>query len=138
MPTKEAATTAKHAQHLAAALLLIALILLAAASVVRADDQKVVSRAADPVARDPRPFVSFGCYQCHGYLGHGANSGPRLSANMPFEGFQQIVRFPYGVMPAYPRELLSDDDLRAIYSYIKSIPPAPQVKDLPLLYDTSK
>jgi mono/diheme cytochrome c family protein len=84
------------------------------------------------------PFVSYGCYQCHGYSGHGASSGPRLSAAMPYEGFQQIVRFPYGGMPAYPRELLSDEDLRAIYAFIRSQPPAPAIADLPLLYDTSK
>jgi mono/diheme cytochrome c family protein len=88
--------------------------------------------------RDTRPFVTYGCYQCHGYAGQGGNSGPRLSAAMPYEAFQQIVRFPYGVMPAYPRELLSDEKLRAIYSYVQSLPPAPELKDLPLLYDTSK
>jgi len=49
----------------------------------------------------------------------------------------RVVRFPYGGMPAYPRELLADEDLRAIYSYLKSLPPAPELKDLPLLYDTS-
>jgi ubiquinol-cytochrome c reductase cytochrome c subunit len=107
--------------------LLSAALLIAAASSVK-----------DVVAADARPFVSYGCYQCHGYFGHGGSSGPRLSAEMPYEGFRQIVRFPYGVMPAYPRELLSDEVLRAIYSFIRSQPPAPDSKDLPLLYDTSK
>jgi mono/diheme cytochrome c family protein len=98
------------------------------------------SSAKDDAAagREARPFVSYGCYQCHGYSGQGASSGPRLSADMSYEGFQQIVRFPYGVMPAYPRELLKDEDLRAIYAFVQSQPPAPHVKDLPLLYDTSK
>jgi ubiquinol-cytochrome c reductase cytochrome c subunit len=107
--------------------LLVAAFLVAAASSAKDDD-----------AADARPFVSYGCYQCHGYSGHGGNSGPRLSADMPYEGFRQIVRFPYGVMPAYPRELLSDEAMRAIYSFIQSQPPAPDIKDLPLLYDTSK
>jgi mono/diheme cytochrome c family protein len=93
--------------------------------------------AAASSAKDA-PFVSYGCYQCHGYSGHGASSGPRLSADMPYEGFQRIVRFPYGVMPAYPRELLSDENLRAIYSFIQSQPPAPKIEELPLLHDTSK
>jgi mono/diheme cytochrome c family protein len=106
--------------------LLVAAFLVAAAS------------SAEEGERDAHPFVSYGCYQCHGYSGHGGSSGPRLSADMPYEGFQQIVRFPYGVMPAYPRELLSDEDLRAIYSFIQSRPPAPDIKNLPLLYDTSK
>lgn len=109
--------------------LLVAAFLVAAAS--SAKDEAAAER-------DAHPFVSYGCYQCHGYFGHGASSGPRLSADMPYEGFQQIVRFPYGVMPAYPRELLSNEDLRAIYSFIQSRPPAPGIEDLPLLYDTSK
>ncbi len=109
--------------------LLVVTFLVAAASSAKDD------AAAD---RDVRPFVSYGCYQCHGYSGHGGSSGPRLSADMPYEGFQQIVRFPYGVMPAYPRELLSDEALRAIYSFVQSQPQAPKIEDLPLLYDTSK
>lgn len=96
------------------------------------------SSAADDATTRANPFVSYGCYQCHGYFGHGASSGPRLSAAMPYEGFRQIVRFPYGVMPAYPVELLSDDVLRAIYSFIQSQPPPRDGEDLPLLYDTSQ
>jgi ubiquinol-cytochrome c reductase cytochrome c subunit len=107
--------------------------LLIAASMIAA-----ASGIKDVVAADARPFVSYGCYQCHGYSGHGGSSGPRLSADMPYEAFRQVVRFPYGVMPAYPRELLSDEALRAIYSFVQSQPPAPDSKDLPLLYDTSK
>lgn len=94
--------------------------------------------SANDAGRDSRPFVSYGCYQCHGYSANGASSGPRLSPAMPYEAFRQIVRFPYGVMPAYPLELLGDEALRAIYSYIQSQPPAPALADLPLLYDTSK
>jgi ubiquinol-cytochrome c reductase cytochrome c subunit len=125
---KDAAMTAPRALHLATSALLVAAFLVAAASSANDDTDE----------RDAPPFVSYGCYQCHGYSGHGASSGPRLSADMPYESFQQIVRFPYGVMPAYPRELLSDEDLRAIYSFIEGQPPAPEIKDLPLLYDTSK
>ena len=109
------------AHKLATSALLVTALLVAAASSAKEEE------------RDARPFVAYGCYQCHGYSGHGANSGPRLSADMPFEGFQRIVRFPYGGMPAYPRELLSDETLRAIYSFIQSRPPAPQLKELPLL-----
>jgi mono/diheme cytochrome c family protein len=111
--------------------LLVAAFLVAAATSAEEGDDETVERQA-------RPFVSYGCYQCHGHSGHGASSGPRLSADMPYEGFRQVVRFPYGVMPAYPRELLSDEALRAIYSFIQSQPPPPAAKDLPLLYDTSK
>lgn len=159
---------ATRAHNLAISGLLAAAFLVAAASSAKEGDNTIVGRAEasapkgepenasaaderkpatparstianeDTAERGTHPFVSYGCYQCHGYFGHGANSGPRLSADMPYEGFQQIVRFPYEVMPAYPRELLSDEDLRAIYSFIQNRPPAPEIKDLPLLYDTSK
>jgi cytochrome c553 len=132
--------TATFAHKLATSGVLVATFLAAAA--ISAGDRKAATPARIPSANDAKsdahPFVSYGCYQCHGYFGHGASSGPRLSADMPYEGFQQIVRFPYGVMPAYPRELLSDEDLRTIYSFIRSQPPPPAIKDLPLLYDTSK
>ena len=125
--------TATRSHNLAASGLLVAVFFMAAASGAEEVDQEIVSQAAVSAT-----FVSYGCYQCHGYAGQGTNSGPRLSAAMPYEAFQQIVRFPYGGMPAYPRELLSDEVLRAIYSYIENLPPAPELKSLPLLYDTSK
>ena len=134
---KGIAMKVSRAHSLATSGFLVAAFLMAVASDAKEGDPKIVSRPAVSAPRDARPFVSFGCYQCHGYVGQGGSSGPRLSAVMPYEGFQRIVRFPYGGMPAYPRELLADEDLRAIYSYLKSLPPAPELKDLPLLYDTS-
>lgn len=96
-----------------------------------------VAKDEETAERKAQPFVSYGCYQCHGYVGQGGNSGPRLLQEMPLEAFEKIVRFPYGVMPAYPRELLGEDDLRSIYSYIQNLPRPRELKDLPLLYDTS-
>jgi ubiquinol-cytochrome c reductase cytochrome c subunit len=111
---------------------------VAVPSVIIAAVLAAASSSANDLERDESPFVSYGCYQCHGYFGYGASSGPRLSAAMPYEAFRQIVRFPYGVMPAYPRELLSDEVLHTIYSFLQSRPPAPALEDLDLLYDTSR
>lgn len=79
------------------------------------------------------PFITYGCYQCHGYYGHGASTGPQLSTAMPFEAFQQVVRKPYGVMPAYSTELLSDEDLRKMYAYLENVPAPAPLEDIPLL-----
>ena len=97
-----------------------------------------LAAAAFGAEDDAHPFVSYGCYQCHGYLGQGSGAGKRLSPDMPYEAFERIVRFPYGDMPAYPAELLSDEDLREIYSYVRNLPPPPSLEDIPLLYDTSE
>lgn len=79
-------------------------------------------------------FVAYGCYQCHGYQGHGGGAGPRLSAPLlPYEAFEQIVRRPYGVMPAYPAELLSEETMRDIYAYLQTIPEPAPLEDIPLL-----
>lgn len=80
------------------------------------------------------PFVAYGCYQCHGYQGHGGGAGPRISAPLlPYEAFEQIVRRPYGVMPAYPAELLGEETMRDIYAYLQTIPEPPALQDIPLL-----
>jgi mono/diheme cytochrome c family protein len=43
------------------------------------------------------------------------------------------VRQPRGVMPRYPAQFISDQDLADIYSYVASIPAGPAAKDIPIL-----
>jgi len=79
-------------------------------------------------------FIAYGCYQCHGYQGQGAVTGPRLAPNpLPFAAFEVFVRFPREVMPAYPPDSLSAADLKRIHVYLSSIPQPPTVGDIPLL-----
>jgi hypothetical protein len=48
--------------------------------------------------------------------------------------FLAIVRHPpASAMPTFSEKVISDSDLRDIWAYLNSIPPAPPVKDLPLL-----
>jgi mono/diheme cytochrome c family protein len=44
----------------------------------------------------------------------------------------RFVRYP-NIMPAYTTELLSDDELRSIYEYLRSIPEPPPIEDIPAL-----
>ena len=69
-------------------------------------------------------YVRYGCYQCHGYEGQGAGfSGPRIAPNaLPYETFAQILRRPYGEMPAYSTRVLTDAELESIYAFLESIP----------------
>jgi mono/diheme cytochrome c family protein len=82
-------------------------------------------------------YTSIGCYACHGTLGQGASTGPRLAPNpIPFAAFQQQVRQPRQDMPRYAPQFLSDQDLADIYAYLQSIPAGPPATSIPLLNPT--
>jgi mono/diheme cytochrome c family protein len=79
-------------------------------------------------------FKSYGCYQCHGYLGQGSNAGAKLAPKpLPLAGFTAYVRKPSGVMPPFTAKVASDQDLADIHAYLVSIPQAPDPKSIPLL-----
>ncbi len=106
---------------LAAALLLVPL--LGSASAVAASAEK--GKAA---------FVRHGCWQCHGYLGQGGVTGPRLAPDpLPFEALSTFVRTTNRSMPPFREEILSNDDLADIYAYLESIPKGPPAASIPLL-----
>src|SRR5215510_11275530 len=65
-------------------------------------------------------FVSYGCYQCHGYEAQGSNAtGPRLGPKpIAFAAFSRYVRQPTGQMPPYTAKVVSDTDLANIYAYV--------------------
>ena len=100
--------------------------------------------AGAPAAAAPAPagsaahgeqlFVSVGCYACHGTVGQGASTGPRLAPNpIDFAAFQQQVRQPRQDMPRFAPQFLSDADLADIYAYLQSIPAGPSPTSVPLL-----
>lgn len=79
-------------------------------------------------------YMKYGCFQCHGYVGQGGGAGLRIAPNpMPYEDFVDIVRRPYGVMPAYSPNVLSDQVIAQIYAYLESVPEPPSLDDIPLL-----
>jgi len=80
-------------------------------------------------------YMSDGCYQCHGTVGQGSRgTGPRLAPKpLPFEAFAKQVREPVNVMPPYTKTVLSDKDLADVYAYLGTVPPPPDLKDVPIL-----
>jgi mono/diheme cytochrome c family protein len=83
-----------------------------------------------------RLFVRDGCYECHGYLGQGSTStgGTRLGPpQIPLSAFVSYVREPTGQMPPYAVKVISNEDLAEIYNFLKSVPPPPPLKTIPLL-----
>ena len=79
-------------------------------------------------------YVKHGCWQCHGFVGQGAVTGPKLAPNpMPLPALSAIVRFTNGAMPPYQKAILSDEDLADIHAWLQSLPKAPDYKSIPLL-----
>lgn len=85
-------------------------------------------------ARGKGLFMGNLCNSCHGSAGQGIRYGPRLAPGLfPWEGFEKQVRHPRAVMPRYPENEVSNQDLADIYAYLASIKPGPRAKDIPLL-----
>jgi ubiquinol-cytochrome c reductase cytochrome c subunit len=80
-------------------------------------------------------FVSYGCYQCHGYEAQGSSAtGPRLGPRpIGFAQLSKYVRAPTGQMPPYTTKVLADGDLTDIYAFLQSRPQPAAVDSIPLL-----
>jgi mono/diheme cytochrome c family protein len=79
-------------------------------------------------------YLSHQCWQCHGYEGQGGAAARIASTAYPFDAFARFLRHP-DLMPAYPPGLLSDEKLRLIYEYVRSIPEPPALEDIAELKD---
>ena len=83
-------------------------------------------------------FMDKNCYYCHGTTGQGGHDGARLAATvLNADGLIRYVRKPAGAMPAYTEKLISDQELRDVLAYLKSLPAAKAPKDIPLLNQIS-
>ena len=79
-------------------------------------------------------WVSYGCWQCHGYEGQGGAAGPRLAArNLSLAGLTGYVRKPTNQMPPYTEKVVPNADLGHILAYLQSRPAPPPVASIPLL-----
>jgi len=79
-------------------------------------------------------YTKYGCWQCHGTVGQGSVTGPKLAPDpMPQETFVSFVRTTNRAMPPYREPVLPDTDLADIYAYLQSVPKAADYKTIPLL-----
>src|SRR5579862_4247571 len=98
----------------------------------------ILARAQAPDAKHGKElFLSYACYSCHSFDGHGG-AGARL-VPMPLNqaGFIAFVRNA-GRMPSYGPKVISDDKLADIYAYIKTLPVSPDAKNIPLIQELLK
>ena len=90
--------------------------------------------AAGSAEKGKAAFVKHGCWQCHGYVGQGGVTGPRLAqTKLSVEALGAFVRNTRGGMPPYQKAILSDADLADIHAYLQSVPKPPDYKTIPLL-----
>ena len=105
---------------------------LAALAAVLVLGQSAASGA--PAEKGQALYLKYGCWQCHGTVGQGGVTGPRLAPDpLPFDALANFVRASSGQMPPYRQAVLPDADLAEIYAYLQSIPKPPDPKTLPLL-----
>jgi mono/diheme cytochrome c family protein len=114
---------------------IISVVLLAAAAATICVTRSV--SAAEPSADAKMGhdiYMRDGCWQCHGTAGQGGGPfGPKLIPALPFEAFRQQLRHPVSEMPVYTAKVMSDQDLAAVYAYVKSLPPAKPLSEIPML-----
>jgi len=96
--------------------------------------QQNANAPAGNAANGRKLFVSFGCYQCHGYEAQGGSAGPRLAPRpIAYAQFMKYVRHPTNEMPPFTEKIVKDAELTDIYAFLRAQPAPPDVDKIPLL-----
>ena len=98
----------------------------------------VIASAQDGnVENGKKLFLKYGCYECHGTVGQGAQANPlapKLAPRpLPLPALIAYVRKPSGSMPPYVSKVVSNAELADIRAYLASIPEPPAVKSISFL-----
>lgn len=111
-----------------------ALVLMTAAQGLQAQTDSAATTAEE---RGKQHMVTYFCASCHGFTGQGGQTdiAPRIRVDaLSAAAVIAYVRNPAGNMPPFRTEQqIPDAALRDIYAYLKSLPPSPAAKDIPLL-----
>jgi mono/diheme cytochrome c family protein len=92
-----------------------------------------MASAAD-AAKGKELYHKYQCSSCHGGVGQGANTGPKLAPEpLPLDAMMNFVRNSTGLMPAYTATILKDAEFADIHAYLASIPKTADYKTIPLL-----
>ena len=92
------------------------------------------SAMAQSAEKGKKAFMDRGCWQCHGTVGQGALTGPKLAPETKPLAFMDVfIRNSKGTMPPYPEAILTKAELADIHAYLSSIPKSPDYKSIPLL-----
>ena len=78
--------------------------------------------SAQNVVHGRQLFLQDGCYECHGTVGQGGQSGPRIAPGAPSaSAIIAYIRRPAGVMPPYSPAVISDSGIADIQAYLAQI-----------------
>ena len=117
---------------LATATMLLFLAVAAVAAQAQQAASKTSTSPAGNIEKGKENFKKFGCSACHGYTAQGG-TGPRLAQNpITYAAFVRYVSRPKRSMPPYGDQL-KESELADIYAFIKSVPPSPAPKNIPML-----
>ena len=77
-------------------------------------------------------FQKYGCYTCHGIVGQGTlRDGPHLNAAaLGYPAVAAQLRHPRYEMPAYTEAQISDQGIADIFTYLTTLPKAPDAKTI--------
>lgn len=93
----------------------------------------LATHAAD-ASKGKTAYVKHGCWQCHGFMGQGGITGPKLAPEpIALPAMSAFLRNTKGPMPPYMEAVLPEADLADIHAYLQSIPKAADYKSIPLL-----
>lgn len=68
-----------------------------------------------------RLYISLGCISCHGGIGEGGTGTTLRGTPLTLKEVQDQIRTPSGMMPSYGPDKITDEQIKVIYSYIKSL-----------------
>ena len=113
------------------ALLGAALVLGAFTSAIHAQEP------AGDAANGAKVYVAVGCFTCHGRSGQGGNFNyvtPVLAKiQWPVEALRAFLRIGVNDMPAYAKEVLSDQQVADIHAFLRSLPGPRPTAEIPQL-----
>jgi len=98
------------------------------------------SNAQEPAgdaANGAKVYVAVGCFTCHGRSGQGGNFNyvtPVLAKiQWPVEALRAFLRVGVNDMPAYSKEVLSDQQVADIHAFLRSLSGPRPTADIPQL-----
>lgn len=92
------------------------------------------SASAADAAKGKELYLKYQCSSCHGTVGQGAITGPKLAPDaLPLDAMMNFVRTSTGLMPAYTATILNDAEFADIHAYLMAQPKPADYKTIPLL-----
>jgi mono/diheme cytochrome c family protein len=97
----------------------------------------VAQEPAGDAANGAKVYVAVGCFTCHGRSGQGGNfnyATPVLAKiQWPVEALRAFLRVGVNDMPAYSKEVLSDQQVADIHAFLRSLPGPRAAAEVPQL-----